>query len=166
VLTGDLCLSYGRWTMGPPVVTWPGTTTKKKKIVWYRKDYEWGGWSRVGPRSVADGAVEMWPSAVTYIGRSTSIGISGRTEDMSWCPKWGTVLERSGVGYVWYRCGSVEPSVRGGCVSESSRSVFNWLLEANLGVETAVACAWEVGTSGPRKSQKRNPAQFTCLVLS
>jgi hypothetical protein len=52
-----------------------------------------------------------------------------------------------------------------GRISELSRSVFNWLLETNLGVETAVACAWEVGTSRPRKSQKRNPAQFMFSVI-
>lgn len=54
--------------------------------------------------------------------------------------------------------------MRGG-LFQSYRVLFKWELKTNLGVETAVACAWEVSTNGPRKSQKRNPAQFMFSVI-
>jgi hypothetical protein len=135
-----------------------------KKVVWYRTGYEWGAGSRVGPTGVADGTDDKRPLTVTCVKVEARLSpYPGQPKSRHYI-RWGSVLERSGVGYVWCRCGSVEPFVRGG-LFQSYRVLFKWELKTNLGVETAVACAWEVSTNGPRKSQKRNPAQFMFSVI-
>jgi len=95
----------------------------KKKVVWYRRGYEWGGGSRVGPPGVADGIDDKQPSTVMFVKVEASLAPYPGEPKSRHCIRWGSVLERSGVGYVWYRCGSVEPFVRGG-LFQSYRVLF------------------------------------------
>jgi hypothetical protein len=69
---------------------------------------------RVGSAGVADGTDDKQPSTVTCIKIETRLSAYPGQPKNSHCIRWGSVLERSCVGYVCYRCGSVEPSVRGG----------------------------------------------------
>ena len=118
--TNDLCLSYGQCAVCPPVVTWPGTTTKmKRKVVWYRRGYEWVGGSRVGPTGVADFSDDKHPLTVTCMKVEARLSPYPGQPKNRHCIRWGSVLERSVVGYVWYRCGCVEPCVRGGLFQSS-----------------------------------------------
>jgi hypothetical protein len=100
-----------------------------------------------------------------YRGRSTSINISGTTEEMSWYPKWGSVLERSSIGYVWYGCGSVEPSVRGGCVSELSRSDFNWNWKQTSALKLQFHARGKLALTD-HGNPRRGIRPSSCLVLS
>jgi hypothetical protein len=72
----------------------------KKKVVLYRRGYECGRGSRVGPTGVADGPDDKRPLTITCIKVEARLSPYPGQRKNRHCIPWGLVLERSVVDYV------------------------------------------------------------------